>query len=229
MTIGSVNNNQTSASGTSSTSSASSVLGNTGSASDIQNQFLTLLVTQLKAQDPLNPMDNSQMTSQMAQISTVGGLEKLNTTMGQVLQSQVANQAMMATSLVGHQVMVAGNGLTLGSSGDVQGGVALNSAAAAMQITVTDGNGKVVDTLQVSSPKTGLNNFSWDGADSNGNRLPAGTYTFSAKAVDNAGTSVAATTYGYQNVNAVTWNQGVPLLVTGDGQQHSLGDVVQLS
>ncbi|MDN0082256.1 flagellar hook assembly protein FlgD [Crenobacter sp. SG2305] len=221
-------NSLTNTASTSSTNSSSSS-GKANSAADIQNQFLTLLVTQIQAQDPLNPMDNSQMTSQMAQISTVSGLEKLNTTMTSVLQSQVANQSMMATSLVGHQVMVAGNDLTLGSSGDVKGGVVLNNAAAAMQITVSDGNGKVVDTLQVTSPQTGLNNFSWDGTDSNGNRLPAGTYTFSAKAVDNAGASVAATTYGYQNVNAVTWNQGVPLLVTGDGQQHSLGDVVQLS
>jgi len=222
MSINSLTNNTTT------TSTGSSGSSKASSAADIQNQFLTLLVTQLQAQDPLNPMDNSQMTSQMAQISTVSGLEKLNTTMTSVLQSQSANQAMMATSLVGRQVMVAGNGLSLGSSGNVQGGVVLNSAAATMQITVADSTGKVVDTLQVSPAQAGLNNFSWDGTDANGNRLPSGNYTFSTKAVDNAGASVTATAYAYQNVNAVTWNQGAPLLVTNDGQQHSLGDVIQM-
>jgi len=227
MTIGNVNNNQTS--GASGTSNNTSVLGNTGSASDIQNQFLTLLITQLQSQDPLNPMDNSQMTSQMAQISTVGGLEKLNTTMNSVLQSQVANQAMMATSLVGRQVMLAGNNLSIEDSGGAKGGVVLANAAANMTITVTDSNGKAVAAIPVSPAQAGLNNFTWDGTDGNGNHLPAGDYTFSAKAYDNTGTSVSATTYAYQSVNAVTWNQGVPLVVTTDGKQHTLGDVVQLS
>jgi flagellar basal-body rod modification protein FlgD len=231
MTIGSVNNNQTATTGstTSGTSSTSSSLGNAASASDIQNQFLTLLVTQMQAQDPLNPMDNSQMTSQMAQISTVSGLQQLNATMNSVLQSQVANQAMMATQLVGSQVMVAGNNLTLGSSGGAQGGVMLSGAAAAMTVTVQDSNGKVVDTVPVSSPQSGLNNFTWDGTDGNGNQLPAGNYTFTAKAVDSTGAAVSATTYGNLAVTAVTWNQGVPLVVTSDGAQHALGDVIQLS
>jgi len=225
MTIGNVNN-QTTTGGTSSTSNP---LGNPASAADIQNQFLKLLVTQLQAQDPLNPMDNSQMTSQMAQISTVGGLQQLNTTMNSVLQSQVANQAMMATSLVGHQVMLAGNNLSIGDSGGTQGGVVLANAAANVTITVTDSNGKAVAAIPVSPAQAGLNNFTWDGTDGNGNRLPADNYTFSAKAYDNAGAAVNATTYGYQAVSAVTWNQGVPLVVTADGKQHSLGDVIQMT
>ncbi|MCW3478056.1 flagellar hook assembly protein FlgD [Neisseriaceae bacterium JH1-16] len=224
MTIGSVDNQTTGG-----TSKTSNTLSNPASAADIQNQFLTLLVTQLQAQDPLNPMDNSQMTSQMAQISTVGGLQQLNATMNSVLQSQVANQAMMATSLVGSKVMLAGNNLSLGASGGVQGGVVLAGAAANMNITVTDSNGNVVDSIPVSPAQAGLNNFTWDGTDGNGNRLPAGNYSFSAKAYDNTGAAVTTTAYGYQAVTAVTWNQGVPMVVTSDGKQHGLGDVIQLS
>jgi flagellar basal-body rod modification protein FlgD len=73
---------------------------------DAQDRFLKLLTTQLKNQDPLNPMDNAQMTSQLAQISTVDGIEKLNATLQKMLSSSNEPEAMQASALVGHQVMV---------------------------------------------------------------------------------------------------------------------------
>jgi len=78
-------------------------------AEDLSSNFLTLLVAQLKNQDPTNPMDNAQLTSQLAQINTVSGIEKLNTTLGSISGQINSNQSVQATALIGHGVMVEAN------------------------------------------------------------------------------------------------------------------------
>jgi flagellar basal-body rod modification protein FlgD len=93
------------------------------SAQGIQDRFLKLLVTQLQAQDPMNPMDNSQITSQMAQISQVSGMQTLNTAMQSLVQSQAANQSLMAATMIGKQALVPGNALNMTSGSSVQGAV----------------------------------------------------------------------------------------------------------
>ena len=97
-------------------------------AEDIQNRFLNLLVTQLKNQDPLNPMDNAQVTSQLSQINTVSGIEKLNATMGQLLEGMNDGQAMQAAGMIGKNVMVSGSAMSL-QTGKAFGGVSLSGAA----------------------------------------------------------------------------------------------------
>ena len=87
--------------------------GTTTKAEDQQTKFLTLLTTQLKNQDPLNPMDNAQMTSQLAQISTVDGIERLNTTLASMMSSTSETQALQMAALVGHGALVDGNNLPL--------------------------------------------------------------------------------------------------------------------
>src|SRR5579871_653273 len=85
----------------------------TSTAQDAQNRFMTLLVTQMQNQDPLNPMDNSQMTSQLAQLSTVSGIDTMNTTLQSLISSYQQSQTLQATSMIGHGVLTAGNSLTL--------------------------------------------------------------------------------------------------------------------
>src|SRR5580693_3920451 len=87
----------------------------TDSAAAAQNQFLTLLVTQMQNQDPLNPMDNSQMTSQLAQLSTVSGIDTLNTTLQSLVGSYQTSQTLQATSMIGQNVFTPGNTMTLAS------------------------------------------------------------------------------------------------------------------
>lgn len=103
----SVNVNDTS-SALASSSSTSSSGSSTSSAADLQNQFLTLLVAQMKNQDPTNPMDNSQLTSQLAQISTLNGIEQLNTTLGSISGQIDNSQQLQSASLIGRGVMVPG-------------------------------------------------------------------------------------------------------------------------
>jgi flagellar basal-body rod modification protein FlgD len=132
------------------------------------DRFLKLLVAQMQNQDPLNPMDNAQVTSQMAQINTVTGIDKLNTTV-QGLSSQFMQlQAVQGASLVGRDVIVAGNKLSIdGASGVGQGGFELANAADAVKVEILSPSGAVVQTLNLGAEGAGVHSFDW----------PAGTAT----------------------------------------------------
>ncbi|EHN8898878.1 flagellar hook-basal body complex protein [Enterobacter hormaechei] len=112
-----VNVNDPTNTGVNSTSSATGSSSLTGSnASDLQSSFLTLLVAQLKNQDPTNPMQNNELTTQLAQISTVSGIEKLNTTLGSVSGQIDNSQSLQAANLIGHGVMIPGTTILAGTS-----------------------------------------------------------------------------------------------------------------
>lgn len=152
-----------------------------GTSSETQDRFLKLLTTQLKNQDPLNPMDNAQMTSQLAQISTVDGIERLNATLQKLLSNSVDAEAMQAASLVGHQVMVAGSGLTLTDAG-AAGGVELAAAADQVTLTIKDANGLTIRTVELGNLDAGIHNFGWDGKADSGAQAVNGAYSVSVVA-----------------------------------------------
>ncbi|BEV71513.1 MULTISPECIES: flagellar hook assembly protein FlgD [unclassified Paludibacterium] len=221
----------------SSSSSTSGSSTDPTSAQGIQDRFLKLLTTQLQAQDPMNPMENSEITSQMAQISQVTGMQNLNTTMQSLLQSQMASQSLIAATTVGHSALVAGN--TMGWDGNTNGNktmgaVSLAGSAQQLNISVQDANGKTVSTFSVPSPQNGMNSFAWDGKDSSGNVLPAGNYTFTATAsnqgTDGSAVQVKATTYNYKTIAAVSFAaNGAPQLVLSNGKTVAMSDVAQIS
>ena len=135
----------------------------TQTASESADRFLKLLVTQMKNQDPLNPMDNAQVTSQMAQISTVSGIEKLNTTVGALNGQFMQMQALQGASLVGHNVTLQGNRLDI-VSGTGVGGFGLASAADHVQVEVVNPAGQTVETLHLGAQSAGNHGFSWAAA-----------------------------------------------------------------
>ena len=127
------------------------------------DKFMTLLVTQLKNQDPLNPLDNAQITSQLAQLSTVTGVNKLNTTLESLKTSYQSAEAMQATNLIGHGVLVEGNKVQL-QSGKAILGVELGSAADSVQVVITDPvTGKDVQTIDLGPNDAGVVPLAWDG------------------------------------------------------------------
>jgi flagellar basal-body rod modification protein FlgD len=129
------------------------------------DRFLKLLVTQMQNQDPLNPMDNAQVTSQMAQISTVSGITDLNTTMAGLNTQFVQLQAVQGASLVGHDVTLVGNQLDVtAGSGVGVGGFELASPADSVKVEVMDAAGTVLQTLNLGAQPAGMNGFSWSGA-----------------------------------------------------------------
>lgn len=177
---------------------------------DAQDRFLKLLTTQLKNQDPLNPMDNAQMTSQLAQISTVDGIEKLNATLQKLLSSSTDSETLQAAALVGHQVIVAGNGMNLTDAGAV-GGVELASNADQVVVTVKDVNGLVMNTMNLGKLDAGVHNFVWDGKTDAGVRAVNGAYSITVAATQGSNnvTATALQLAGVQNINRSS--QGVSL------------------
>ena len=126
------------------------------------DRFLKLLVAQMRNQDPLSPMDNAQVTSQMAQINTVTGIDKLNATV-QGLSSQFMQlQAVQGALLVGHDVIVAGNKLSIDETAAIgQGGFELANAADAVKVEVLSPSGAVVQTLNLGAAGAGVHSFDW--------------------------------------------------------------------
>jgi len=160
------------------------------SAASIQNSFLTLLVTQLQNQDPLNPMDNSQLTSQLAQISTVNGIQQMNTTMQNLATSYSAGQSLQSASMIGHQVLTSGNGLTMNGS-PVTAGIQLGGAASGVTVQVLSATGAVVRTLQLGAQPGGVVPFQWDGAQAvDATPLVAGTVSSVTLSGGNVGVNV---------------------------------------
>ena len=157
-----------------------------------QDRFLTLLVTQLKNQDPLNPLANSELTSQLAQISTVQGIEKLNATLGAFAGSFGAGQALQAANLVGRQVLVTGDALELGASG-ARGAFSLDQPVERLTLTVTDASGVVVHHAELGAQAAGLQVFEWDGIADSGARAVDGHYRFSVSALAGGQKAAAAT------------------------------------
>lgn len=184
--------------------------GDISQISEAQDRFLKLLTTQLKNQDPLNPLDNAQVTSQLAQISTVSGIEKLNATLQLLLQDSQASQTTQAASLVGHAVLVPGSGLLLEEGASI-GGVEMAGAADKVTVTIKDANGIVVRTMELGALEAGVHNFSWDGKTDNGAQAANGSYTVTIAAKQ-----------GSEDVTATALTLGAVRSVIRDGTGYSL-------
>lgn len=174
----------------------------TTSAAEQQDRFMKLLVAQMRNQDPLNPMDNAQMTSQIAQINTVAGLEKLNGSVESLLGGLMAMQAQGASQLPGRSVLVAGNRLSL-AEGQAQAGVALEARADRVDVEIVAADGTVVQALQLGANAAGVRSFAWDGKTSAGAQAADGEYRLRVTASAN-GEPVAATVLNAARVQSVS-------------------------
>jgi len=174
-------------------------------AAEAEDRFMTLLVTQMKNQDPLNPLDNAQLTSQLAQLSTVTGIDKLNTTLESLISNVQTGQSYQASSMIGHNVLVSGN--TISTSDEAGGyfGVDLPAGADKMTVTIKDGNGVTVRTLSLGEQDSGVTPFVWDGLNDVGEKAPAGTYKFEVSATTGTDT-VTSTALSYAQVLSISNN-----------------------
>jgi flagellar basal-body rod modification protein FlgD len=171
------------------TSNAQQVLANlarkdttsTSKMDEAENRFLKLLTTQLKNQDPMSPMDNAEMTSQLAQISTVDGIERLNATLASLMAGQQSAETLQAAALVGRGVLVPGDAMTLSDKGAL-GGYTLASGADQVLLTITDANGLQVAQVDLGAQEAGTHSFTWDGSTPDGQRAGNGVYRLSIKA-----------------------------------------------
>jgi flagellar basal-body rod modification protein FlgD len=183
------------------------------SAASMQDQFLTLLVAQLQNQDPTEPMDNAQLTSQMAQISTVSGIEKLNDTVSSVTSQFTSMQMLQGASLIGHTVLSEGNGLGLTAEGQGTAAFDLDASASDVTVSITTGSGQLIDTIQMGSASAGRNYFTWDGSQYTGD---TSNLRFSVSA-SNSGTAVKSTPLAPNAVVATSISNGSLMLELANG------------
>ena len=189
----------------------------TGSTQGTEDRFLKLLVTQMQNQDPLNPLDNAQVTSQMAQLSTVTGIEKLNTTLAAMSQNFISGQSLQAATMIGHSVLVPGSDLNLKGGAANSAGVDLQGPADKLTVTINDGSGKAVRKIDLGAQDTGTVSFQWDGKTDGGAVAPDGKYTFSVTATQGTNT-VTADPLAQAKVTSVSLGaSGVSLNLEGFG------------
>lgn len=192
-----------------------------------ESRFLTLLTAQLKNQDPLNPMDNAEMTSQLAQISTVNGIEKLNSTLQKLMASSTDSQAMQAAAMLDHLVLVEGSSMALTEGNQAYGGVELPQGVDSATLTITNANGLVVRTVDLGALDAGIHDFAWDGKNDAGELVAAGNYKFSISA-EQGGKTVTATPLQLGAVSGVLRDASGVKLELGELGNYSLDDIRQI-
>ena len=198
----------------------------TSATEGLQDRFLKLLVTQMKNQDPLNPMDNAQVTSQLAQISTVSGIDKLNQTMNAMSSSFLASQSLQPSGLIGHNVLAPGSDVLL-QSGAGSAGVELPAAADQVSVTIRGAAGEIIKTINMGAQDAGIRTFRWDGSTDTGGRAKDGIYTFEVTATQ-AGKKVDAVKLGAGVVQSVSLGNGDLQLNTIGLGAVSIGQVKQI-
>jgi len=155
-----------------------------------QDDFLKLMTAQMSNQDPFQPQSNTEMIAQMAQFSTVTGIQQLNTTMSS-MQSEISqNRIATAASFVGKTVLVPGSTAITDSTGGISGAVDLPAAASGLTVQISRSTGELVKSIDLGANPAGLVGFSWDGKDAHGNLV--GDTTYSVKAIMTAGSTQSA-------------------------------------
>jgi flagellar basal-body rod modification protein FlgD len=190
----------------------------TDSVSETQDRFMTLLVAQMKNQDPLNPLDNAQVTSQMAQLSTVTGVEKLNATVQALQESYQASQSLAAVSMIGHGVFVPGNDMAL-QEGKAIFGVEFAESVDDAKVEIFNASGKLVRTMELGAQPKGNLPLAWDGKNDAKEAATDGNYTFKVIATRGDKVVEAASGLAFGEVTSVSNGaQGTKLYVAGVGE-----------
>ena len=184
-----------------------------------QAEFLELMTSQLKFQDPLKPMENGDFLAQMAQFGTVTGINDLNSNFNTLASSFQSNQALQASTLVGRKVLVPAETGYLTDGANLRGAVEIDQAASKVFVTVKNSAGQIVNRQELGQQQAGMVDFEWNGLDNGGTRLPAGEYQIEAEV--HRGTEVnAGSTLTVVDVESVTLGkagQDLTLSVTGLG------------
>lgn len=197
-----------------------------GNSQEVQDRFMTLLVTQMKNQDPLNPMDNAQMTSQLAQLSTVTGIDKLNSTMESLISSVQSSQSYQAASMIGRGVLVNASTFRLSDSMSAFS-VNLPSNVDALNISIVDSAGQTVKDFNLGAQKVGSVPLVWNGSDNFGSQLADGVYKIKAEGIL-AGKAVDVGTQAYAGVLSVSKDSSGILLNLDNGVSVYTNEVAEI-
>ncbi len=192
-----------------------------------KDDFLQLLVTQLQHQDPLNPMDSTGFTAQLAQFSSLEELQNINKTLGDVDKSQNILTNSQAVDYIGKQIQAVGDQLDLNNGQPVSIEFNLNQDAAGVYVRIYNQYGEFVQDLEPGAMGAGLQSVSWDGMDHRGQQAPDGTYRYEVTAMDVDGNTMSVTSFTTGTVSGVYYKNGLAYLLTAN-QEIALGNVVQV-
>lgn len=190
--------------------------------------FLRLLTTQLKHQDPLEPMDGTEFVTQLAQFTQLEQTTSMNERLKELVAGNTALNQYGVANLIGKEVKVAGGAVSLAEGGSPELSYRLEGDAAEVTIQVSDGEGKIVRSLQAGQQASGMQSLHWDGRDQNGNALPAGAYQFEVAARDVEGGPVLSQQFSQGTVSRVLYEGGLSYL-TVNGEKVPAANVVSVS
>jgi flagellar basal-body rod modification protein FlgD len=193
----------------------------------LKDSFLTMLMAQLQYQDPLDPMENSEFTAQLAQINTVEQLQQVNRNLGyqQLYMASINNS--QALDFIGKEIVAKGS--TVHWNGETPSNLhySLEGNAAGVVVNIYDENGRFVSSLHQGEQKAGKNTTTWNGRDGEGEIVPEGTYTYEVLASDVEGNPVNATRMLSGVVDGITFKDGISYVSLG-GQNIAIGDIIEI-
>ena len=193
-----------------------------------KDDFLHLLVAQLQAQDPLNPMDSTGFTAQLAQFSSLEQLQNIHESLDTMGTTQSIQTNSQAVGFIGREITATGNTLQIVDGQSTRMQVMLDQDAASVQVGIYDRNGNFIREFQTGAMAAGQGGITWDAVDYLGGRAPDGQYRFEATAVDANGDAVGVTTFTSGRVTGVNFKNGQAYLLT-QYQEIPMGNVVQVS
>lgn len=191
-----------------------------------QEDFINILVTQMKYQNPLEPLNNEQMAMQIAQMSSVDALQQMEQTMKNMVAKYDLVVNMQAASLVGKKVEVAGNQLYLSPNQIAEGFYQLPQAAR-VTINIYDSLGNLVKTVDDGRKEVGKQKFSWNGQNNKGERVAEGLYTFAISAVDDKGNKLGVSTSQIGEIKEIAYENGTVYFFIG-GQKYKLDSILTI-
>jgi flagellar basal-body rod modification protein FlgD len=192
-----------------------------------QDAFLKLLTTQMQNQDPLNPVDNTQMLAQLAQFSQLSVIQGLSSKFDSMATALAGSTSLAATQLVGKEVSFDASQLSLAAGSSAKFNVVLPQAATDTTVVISDSTGHVVRTLHLGAEPAGTSAIPWDGLDDKGHACAAGTYTLGVGGTASDGTQFKGLANIRAKVTGVSYATGTPVLVVGN-QQVTLSQVTEV-
>jgi flagellar basal-body rod modification protein FlgD len=197
-----------------------------------KDDFLSLMITQLKNQDPLNPTDSSQYASQLAQFSSLEQLTNINDNLTTSINANAAlSQSInntMAANLIGKEVKISGDTITNNGQDSINLGYTLPAQAKSVEINIIDSSGKTVKTINSSYDKAGDHKIKWEFTDDNGDAVPQGEYTFKITATSTSNSDLTVSQFKYGTIDAVKFGES-GTTVAVDGVDYNISDIAQIT
>ena len=194
-----------------------------------QEDFIELMITQLRNQDPFEPLQSGEFIGQLAQFGTVSGIGELKGIVSDLASALVSNQSLQAANLIGKNALIPSDSIQLEDGVPFRGALSANATSSNVNISIFDSSGNLVNTLPLGVVSPGLNEFQWNGTDASGNTVTPGNYFFSAVGTQ-GGDGVAFDTYAYKEIQSISLGESTSsiFLNIADGTELKISEVLKI-